>query len=367
MPKVSVVLTSYNHENFIREAIDSVLGQTFEDWELIILDDVSPDNSWEIIQSYQDPRIKTIRNDRTRRYIYNINRAINELSTGEYIAIHHSDDAWELEKLTEQVAILDANPQIAAAFTHVQCIDEKNHKLDIDWFNQKNRSRTEWLRVLFHNQNRFCHPSALVRRSAYQDVGLYKCAHAQIDDAEMWTRLLIKHEVHVIQKKLTRHRIFSDNSNVSGDRPDRRARLQFEWFQQKQHYKNLNTTDLLKILPEARQWLTCEESEASSRFLLAMAAIHAQNSTGTRLFGLNLLYDLLTDYEEARRIESAHSFNYLDFINMTGQENFFATDPVLTTQDKHSSNEVQTPGIRQLLIRLLRGLTRRIEKTQIRD
>ena len=362
MPKVSVVLTSYNHENFIREAIDSVLGQTFVDWELIIIDDVSPDGSWEIIQSYQDARITALRNDRTRRYIYNINRAITELSTGEYIAIHHSDDAWEPEKLAEQVAILDADPTIAASFTHVQCIDEKNHKLNVDWFNEENRPNTAWLRVLFHEQNRFCHPSALVRRSAYEDVGLYKCAHAQIDDAEMWTRLLIKHQVHIVQKKLTRHRIFSDNSNVSGDRPDRRARLQFEWFQQKQHYKSLNTADLLKTLPEARKWLTCKESEASSSFLLAMTAIHSPESTGTRLFGLTLLYELLTDTDEAQRIESIHNFTYLDFIKMTGQESFFATEPALTVNSNNAPSAAPTSRVRNLLTRLLLDLVRRINK-----
>ena len=103
MPKVSVILISYNHEKFIREAIESVLNQTFTDFELIIWDDASSDDSWAIINSYNDSRIKAFLNDETRRGIYGINKAISEVASGEYLAIHHSDDVWASEKLQKQV------------------------------------------------------------------------------------------------------------------------------------------------------------------------------------------------------------------------------------------------------------------------
>lgn len=350
MAKVSVVLTSYNHCDFIGQAIDTVLKQTYSDWELIVVDDVSPDKSWDVIETYNDPRIIKIRNDRTRRYIYNINRAIQSQSTGEYIAIHHSDDAWELDKLEKQVAVLDANPHIGAVFTHVQCIDEANQSLSIgDWFNQPNKPRTAWLRALFFNENRLCHPSVLVRRSAYEQSGLYKCAHAQIDDAELWTRLLKISDIHVIQEKLTLHRIFSDQSNASGDRPDRRARLKLEWHLQKNHYVDLPQVDILEIFPEAAQWMTPEG--ANSEFLLAMVSIHAGTCSGTRLFGIELLYRLMTRAETLEEIERIHGFSYLDFIGLTGKEDFFNPSAV----------SVQSPmspaaGWRGLVSRVLRKL-----------
>lgn len=71
MPKVSVVLTSFNHEKFIREAVDSVLNQTFTDFELIIWDDASADGSWAVINSYSDPRIKVFHNEVTKRDLRN--------------------------------------------------------------------------------------------------------------------------------------------------------------------------------------------------------------------------------------------------------------------------------------------------------
>nr|WP_243432945.1 MULTISPECIES: glycosyltransferase family 2 protein [unclassified Pseudomonas] len=319
--KVSVVLTSYNHEKFIGQAIESVINQTFTDWELIIVDDVSPDGSWAVIETYKDPRILRIQNDRTRRYIYNINRAIESQSTGEYIAIHHSDDAWELDKLEKQVAVLEENPSIGAVFSHVQCIDESNQPLVVEWFNQPNKPRTAWLRSLFFNENQLCHPSALVRRSVYEQAGLYRSAHAQTDDAEMWTRLLKITDIHVVQERLTLHRIFSDQSNESGERPDRRARMWLEWYLQKKHYVGMPLNDILEAFPESEKWVT--PKGANSGYLLAMFAIEIGGCPGTRLFGVELLYQLMNSAEERAEIEAIHGFTYLDFIALTGQEEFF--------------------------------------------
>jgi len=356
---VSIVLTSYNHAKFLHEAIDSVINQTFTNWELFIWDDVSSDSSWEIIQSYSDPRIKAIRNDRTRRYIYAINETITKLASGKYIAIHHSDDGWEPEKLAQQVAYLDAHPEVDAAFTHVQVIDENNKKIENNWFNEPNKSRTEWLRSLFLNTNKLCHPSALVRRDAYIDAGLYKLAHAQSDDAEMWSRLLLRSEIHVIPRKLTRHRIFTDNSSVSGNKPSVQSRLQFEWFVQKNNFTELSLSEILSIFPEAKQWLS--NGEGDSRFLLAMAAIKLGNCQGTRLFGLNLLYKLLTNEADAAAIHKLHNFDYLNFFSLTGEDDIF----VRTIQQKSetvSEEEVSAKGA--IFLRIIQ-VARKVKQIKI--
>ena len=127
MPKVTVILTSYNHAKYIRETIDSILNQTFKDFELIIWDDASIDESWEIIQSYKDERIKSFRNEESKRGVYGINKAISEVAQGEYIAIHHSDDVWELTKLEKQVKFLDENSDYGAEFTNGKPIDGEGH------------------------------------------------------------------------------------------------------------------------------------------------------------------------------------------------------------------------------------------------
>lgn len=331
MPTVSVVLTSYNHAPYLRQAIDSVLNQTYNDWELLIWDDLSTDGSWEIIQGYSDPRIRAFRNDRTRRYIYAINQSIIAHARGQYIAVHHSDDAWEPDKLSQQVDFLDANPQVGAVFTRVQLIDKSNRPLANDWFNVPNQSREKWLRLLFSDMNKLCHPSVLARRDSYIRAGLYKQAHAQTDDAEMWTRLLLREEIHVLPGKLTLHRVFSDGSSVSGANPQTHARIQFEWFEQKRNYIGLPLGQLLEIFPEAAQWLLGTDG-ADPDFLLAMASIHLADAPGTRLFGLDLLYGLLNDPVRAQSIETIHRFDYLKLMQLVGSVELFLPKPVPESQ-----------------------------------
>src|SRR5262245_25933982 len=114
--KVSVILTSYNHAKYLRESIESILNQTFIDFELVIWDDGSTDESWDIINSYSDPRIRAFRN-KTTQHGNPIRMVFPEIETEEYVAIHHSDDIWEPQKLEKQVAFLDTHPDIGAVFT----------------------------------------------------------------------------------------------------------------------------------------------------------------------------------------------------------------------------------------------------------
>src|SRR5918996_735994 len=127
--RVSVILTSYNHAKYLKEAIDSVLNQTFKDFELIIWDDASTDDSWQIITNYSDIRIKSFRNEMQRRGVWGLNKAIQEIASGEYIAVHHSDDMWEPQKLEKQVAFLDEHPEIGAVFSQAFIINENNKLL----------------------------------------------------------------------------------------------------------------------------------------------------------------------------------------------------------------------------------------------
>ncbi len=317
MAKVTVILTSYNHEKYLREAIESVLQQSFSDFELIIGDDASTDNSWEIIQSYNDPRI--------RLYRHEINRGggiINELiSSGavnsDYIAIHHSDDVWEPEKLKKQTAILNEHRQIGAVFAWVQIIDEHGEPFqDQDHFyykvfEQPNRTRYEWLNYFFYRGNALCHPSALIRKECYADVGLYRYGLSQIGDFDMWVRLCMKYEICVIPEKLVRFRVRSNEANTSGNRSDANIRTQFEYLQALYNYMNVNDPiEFQKIFPETAEYF--KEDEHDIGFALAMAAI-AFPFDFSHLLGLQLLFDLLNDPLRAEKVKRLYGFSMNDF------------------------------------------------------
>ena len=318
MPKVSVILTSFNHEKYIREAIDSVLSQTFTDFELIIWDDASADGSWAVINSYSNPRIKAFRNEVRKRGIYGINKAISEVASGDYIAIHHSNDVWVPNKLEKQVAYLDAHPEIGAVFTWVQIIDEHCIKSPEDGFDQKNKTQWQWLNQLFLGENHLNHPSVLIRKQCYWDVGEYRYGLAQTGDAEMWSRVLIKFPIHVIQEKLTKHRLFSDKSNTSGPRLDVEIRRSNEWNVLRENFLSLsNFEDIVATFPNLERFRSPKGFD--NKFLLAMACLDECKQRSAWRLGLKWLFDLINDKTRYMKILELYSFSYMDYVRLTAQ------------------------------------------------
>lgn len=322
-PKVSVILTSFNHALFLREAIDSVLNQTFQDFELIIWDDASKDNSWDIIQSYNDPRIKSFRNDEQRRGVYGLNKAISEVALGEFIAIHHSDDVWEEKKLEKQFDIFTQCPDIGAVFTWVQIIDENGYKLDLDWFNRP-YNRWQLLRELFSGENHLNHPSALVRKSCYDSVGLYKFGLAQTADAEMWSRLLLQHNAAVVEERLVKHRFFSDGSNTSSLSNNNKIRAQNEWYILRCNFLNCKKfEDLLQIFPEISE--VCSEKDFSIVRALAYVSLTPNMPRSAWGFGINILYHEITN-----TVHSSALCNEYDYRNLFTESGLFDVYGILS-------------------------------------
>jgi len=134
---VSIITPSYNSEKFISETIKSVLNQTYDNWEMIIVDDCSSDNSNEIIKEYskKDGRIKLIKLEKNSGPAVARNRAIKE-AKGRYIAFLDSDDLWMPNKLEKQVEFMKKN-NLAFTYSSYYLIDEENH--DIGLFNAPER------------------------------------------------------------------------------------------------------------------------------------------------------------------------------------------------------------------------------------
>jgi len=343
MPKISVILTSYNHGNYIRESIDSVLRQTFTDLELLILDDASSDDSWTIIKSYSDERIKLFRSQVNGEISPLIEKVIREDATGEYIAIHHSDDVWELEKLSKQMAYIDERPEIGAVFTWVQVIDETGARIENDWFNRGNQPRWAWLRELFDEKNTLNHPSALIRRSCYDEIGGYRYGLGQIDDAEFWSRLVLRHPIHVLEEKLTLHRLFSDNSNVSGDRPDVAVRSSHEWNFLRENLLALRSFDeVVQVFPELERWR--HPKGFNVKFLLAMACVQSPHRSAWVL-GLQCLFELLNDTAQQNQLAEFYAFTDFSFIKLSATLDSFQVEATKQHQRDVAEYETRIQGV----------------------
>ncbi|MBK8894747.1 MAG: glycosyltransferase [Propionivibrio sp.] len=325
MPQVSVILSSLNHAKYLEAAIDSVLNQTFGDFEFFIVDDASDDNSWEIIRRYKDHRIIAMKNSRRMRGAYGFNEIISKHARGEYIAIHHSDDMFLPQKLGRQVAFLDAHPEIAAVFTRADIIDEEGAPFaDPDHFyasifRQQNRTRFEWLRHFFLHGNCLCHPSVLARRSAYLSVGLYDRRLGQLTDFDLWIRMCLQQEIHILDEPLVKFRVRAGEANQSGHRAETMVRGRNEWMQVLRNYLKIeNEKDLLRIFPDTRNRYPLGTP------LSYQLAIHALDVGGDtqRAFGLELLFALMLDERMVATLDG-YGFRYLDLIERSGQYDYF--------------------------------------------
>ncbi len=123
MPKISVIMPVYNVERFVADAVQSVLNQTFEDFELLIIDDLSPDDSIKICKEFNDPRIRIIQHEANRGLAGARNTGIRH-AQGELLAFLDSDDCWHADKLEYHCNHLDARPEVGVSFSRSAFINE---------------------------------------------------------------------------------------------------------------------------------------------------------------------------------------------------------------------------------------------------
>lgn len=316
MPKISIWLTSYNHGEDLRKSIDSVLDQTYQDYEIVIVDDGSKDNSVEIINEYaaKNPKIRTIIHEKNRGGSYLIEETEN--LAGEYVAILHGDDAWEPEKLEKQVAILDSNPEIAACYTGVQLMGEDGEKYFGKHayqgvFKEENRTRYEWLRYFLEKGNCLCHPSMLIRRTAYKEYSLLGYGLNSLPDFAEWIKLCLGAEIHIIPEKLTLFRVHEDESNESGETEEKQKRMfSEEYLVYQEYFKLKNQDEFLKVFPEYDRYE--KEGKYFIPFAVSKAFLNTQK-TSCVLLGLNTLYSLLQDEEARKELKELYDYDEKQF------------------------------------------------------
>lgn len=218
-PLISVLMPSYNHDRFIRAAVDSVLAQTYKSLQIVIVDDASTDNSADEIRSIVDGRVvhKILPENLGACEAMNVGLSMCD---GTYIAVCNSDDLWIPTKLEQQLEAFRDSPNVGAVFSDVEWIDDLGNPLsEADApsfeavFKQPNRSRFTWMRDLIEGGNRLCHPSVLIRREVYEKVGFYNNFYRQLPDLDMWLRVLQHYEIFVMPEKLVDFRIHANNTS----------------------------------------------------------------------------------------------------------------------------------------------------------
>jgi glycosyltransferase involved in cell wall biosynthesis len=210
MPKVSVVMSVYNGERFLRQAVESILNQTFTDFEFIVVNDGSTDGTAEILADYAvaDPRLRLITQE-NRGLIKALNRAIG-VARGEYIARMDADDISMTERLAIQVSWLDARPQIAVLGARFDEIDESGRVIRRG--NRYVGSTLVERALLQGNTSVFCHGSVMFRRTCFEHVGGYREQFENAaEDYDLWLRMAEHYELDNIAETLYQHRLRLDS------------------------------------------------------------------------------------------------------------------------------------------------------------
>ena len=206
---VTVVMSAYNHENYVRAAMESVLSQSHENIEFLVTDDGSSDRTADAIRGIHDRRIRFSAGARNRGACIAINALIKEAS-GEFICMMNSDDVWtDGDKIRKQLDVLKSDSSTGACFGMAGYIDEYGEALKhkTTEFPFENHSRGGWLRRFFLNGNCLCHPSMMIRKQCYEDVGYYNNIYRQLPDYDFWIRLVKQYDLSVINEKLIAFRI----------------------------------------------------------------------------------------------------------------------------------------------------------------
>ena len=218
-PTVSILMPIYKTAPYLREAMDSILFQTFSDYELIILNDCSPDNADEILDTYSDSRIVRYKGEKNVGLSNILNVGIG-MARGKYIARMDSDDVSLPDRLRIQVDYMEAHPDIDLVSVGMQLFGAKE---DV-WIRESNPEKVK-INALFHSP--ILHASSVWRRERFEENGLrFRQEMVPSEDYDLWTRALVKGLKLVnLPQVLYKYRIHSAQATTNTELTSEKDRL----------------------------------------------------------------------------------------------------------------------------------------------
>lgn len=218
-PLVSVAIPAHNGAKHLRPSIESVLAQSFTEFELVLIDDFSRDETWAIAQEYarRDLRVSVVRNSKTLGLVGNFNRCL-ELAKGRYVCVWHQDDVMLPQNIEHKVALLDANAQVGFVHSNVLLIDDQAQVMSEHWELDSRRDyivpgREFFLKMIQPGKNYVCCPSVLARRECYEKLGHFRSELYFTCDWEMWMRISLYYDVACLGAPLVHFRRHKDSES----------------------------------------------------------------------------------------------------------------------------------------------------------
>lgn len=323
-PLVSVITTTYNRADRLKDMIQSVIDQTYTNWELILVDDGSTDNTTAVVSSFNDQRIRYHKLKKNCHICEAANTGLS-LASSDLIARLDHDDLWEPEKLKKQVCYMQAHPECGACFTQVKFFgpEHADFPMQGNLFQAENMTQEEWLCELYFHRNHLCHSSVLYRKHLL-DYG-YDLVLSILHDCHMWIRILKKAPVHILEEPLTLY-YWDNQSNASSETDEHAERLYYESSYLRSHFFDDMDDDLFRRT--FQPWFQNPDSSTPQELACEKAFLLFLRPDGNflphRFAGAELVARLLNDPATHALLEEKFHFTQKDFYNQT-QTPFWGT------------------------------------------
>ena len=230
-PRVSVVMPVHNGARYLRDAIASILDQTFTDFEFFIINDGSTDDTAAILRSYDDPRITVLTNQTNLGIPASVNRGI-QTSSGAYIARMDADDVAERTRIEKQAAFLDNHLHIAVVGTWIKVLRE-NARTEEVWREPSNPAVLAWELTW---RCAITHPTVMMRRADLMGVSSYESTFPWAEDHDLWTRMIMAGKaITLIREPLLQYRVWpmqigASRSQAQWDGISKTSHRYVEWL-----------------------------------------------------------------------------------------------------------------------------------------
>lgn len=221
--KVSVITGYYNRRDVLERTLDSLLSQTFDDYEVILFDDASTDGTAleleRLADKYQDPRFRYVVHETNQGFVQGMINAIAS-ARGEYIAVHGSGDVAAPNRLERQAAVLDSDPDVGAVGSWLTNVnDSTGHR-----FHARPNADVVTLSMLM-TTNVFSHGEVMMRRSVYDEVGGYRREFTFAQDIDLWLRIRQNYRLATVPEFLYERHVLSDGVTYNPRKSPEQARF----------------------------------------------------------------------------------------------------------------------------------------------
>lgn len=283
--KISVVMSVHNGELYLQESIESILGQTFRDFEFIIINDASTDRSRQVIESYNDSRIRLINNEENLGLTRNLNKGI-DLATGKYVARMDADDIAMPQRFAHQFAFLESHPDYGLCSTWARTFGAYDIPLNFP-------TRDEKLKCCLLFQNPIVHPTVMFRTNVVRDVR-YDESLRVAQDFDLWHRIAQHTRIACLPEYLLMYRVH--NSSTSATKSEAQEKVRNDIFKSYLNQLGIEPTEKEMGIHNSMSQVKSKKEELDINYLpdmyLWMQRIIRQNRQ-RKVFDQDALKDVL--------------------------------------------------------------------------